>query len=471
VRLETAWINETVELLPGEIGPEQRSELQAVAYLYNRLLGPVTSLNLLRPEGVDLPLYTSSCRHVTVGALLPDLAIKQSIADAILVPGGGKGVDPRSAVLGGLGEIAERLLAVLHFSALQARVVLATYDELVAQGRRALGPLDLPLFADEQYAEAGFPYQRFEADTPLRWLDGVDLRTGEAVAVPAQLVLLYYKHLPGEGRIGYPTTGGLAFHPKLETAALHALYEVIERDAVNVHWYRRVPPPRVEVAFESIGDGDRAWPRRWSTPHIPTVEVYLNRTDLPVSVFTTLAIDRSRDRRSLLGGGGAGAGRSVALKQALFELGQSRTSLKFYRRLGYKDIRPDSARSDMTDFFDAVIYYGFPENHARLEWYRSPEPSMTWREVPERRFDTERDAYDDLLAAVASAGLTPLRFDFGGACWPGVSVIKVFVPQLTQACVPSHPYLGHPRFHDPLPGLSDGACAYADLNHDPVPFP
>ncbi len=186
VRLETSWINRSVPMIDAVFGPDRAAQYAAVTRLYNRSLGPVTRVNVLRPEVNDLPIWTSSCQHSAIGELLADLTIKHAIADAVMVPGGGKGIDLQAAFIGGLGEISERLLGVLHFAAVERRLVLASYDDMVHQGRRALGPHDIPLFASEQYTIPGFPYAPFHAATPLRWIDGVDLLTGEAVAVPAQ---------------------------------------------------------------------------------------------------------------------------------------------------------------------------------------------------------------------------------------------------------------------------------------------
>jgi|ERR671923_429214 ribosomal protein S12 methylthiotransferase accessory factor len=470
--LDATWINRRVPMLDGEFGRDREAQYRAVAHLYNRLLGPVTRVNVLRPDVTDLPIFTSSCRHSSLGDLFSDLTVKQAIADAVIVPGGGKGLDVQAAFIGGLGEIAERLLGVLHFSAVHDLLEFATYEELVSRGRRALGPDDLPLFAAEQYADPRFPYQPFEGDVPLRWLEGVDLITRDRVAVPAQVVLLYYKHHPDEARIAYPTTGGLAFHAQPRQAVLHALFEVIERDAINVHWYGRVPPRRVIVDLDALGSEEGfGWPTRWSTPDIPEVEVYLNETDLPLPVFTTLAVDPTRTKRALLGGGGAGSGRLRALVQSLFELGQTRTSLKHYRSMGLKHIRADSTVSEMTDFFDTAIYYGYAENLHHLDWYRQTAEAVEWKDVVDHSFADPAAEYESVMRWVEEAGLTPIEFDFSGACWPGVWVTKVVIPQLTQACVPSHPYLGHPRFFEMPFQRADRVLAFGDLNPNPVPFP
>jgi len=470
----TTHLNERLELFEGVYSAERQSELESLGRIYNPSLGPATAVNLHRPDPFDLSMHSSFGTHSTVGRIMRDLTVKAGIADAIIVPGGGKGASMRQPFLGALGELAERLLAVLHYAGIATDLVNASYAELIAEGRRALGPDELPLFAPEQYARPNFAYTPFEADTPLRWIEGRDLLSGEPVMVPAQLVLIYYKHHPTEAHIGYPTTGGLAFHHDRNRALLHGLYEYIERDAINVRWYCRIETPRVEIDLDAFLRRSLDMRHmRLRTATIPEIALFLNTLDIPIPILTAIAIDHSRRERSFLGGGGAWSTRERALSQALFELGQSRTALKFYRSIGLKDIRPDSTIGEMTDFFDAAIFMGFRENLPRLDWYLGSSQRIAWDDVPTSRSADEETELRTALDRFGALGIRPIAFDMTGACWPGIWVTKVFIPELTQACVPSHPYLGHPRYTE-LPfrlGLASRPLSFADLNTDPVPFP
>src|SRR5262249_10429523 len=123
---------------------------------------PVLGIGLFPPEPIDLSMYGTSCGHVPVGQLIRDVTYKTSALDILGVPVGGKGPSMRQALLGALGEGAERLLAILHSSGVAHSAELTTYSRLVQQGRRALGPSDIPLFAPEQYRpELGFvPFEQ-----------------------------------------------------------------------------------------------------------------------------------------------------------------------------------------------------------------------------------------------------------------------------------------------------------------------
>jgi ribosomal protein S12 methylthiotransferase accessory factor len=455
-------------------GSEFQRGLNALSRLYNRLHGPVTSLTLSRPELSDFSMYTSSCNHSLIGSLMPDLMVRPTAADTMSIPGGGKGVGLQQPILSALGEIAERLLAVLHFEAVADELEFSTYELLLRKGHRALGPEDLPLFAPEQCSAPAFPFVPYRSNTPLRWIEARDLLSGDPLFVPAQLVLLYYKRAPGEALIGYPTSGGLAFHADRRLAILHGLYEFIERDAVNVRWFCRLPPPRVDIDLpDFLVNHLKMQCARISTPFIEGPSVYLNTLDLPIPVFTVTAIDTSRGSYAFLGSGGAGSGRTRALEQALFELGQTRAVLKSYNPTDTKNIQSTSCTSEMNEFLDGAVYFGYESNLPRLSWYLSDGGVVPWDDVPGLSFNDVVEEYQAALSWSHAAGLTPIVMDFDSACWPGVFVTRVLVPQLTMACVPAHPYLGHPRYYE-LPrqlGFADRMLEFQDLNTDPIPFP
>ena len=467
------YLNERVELLDPEFGPGRRGEYQAVSRLYNRHLGPVTSVVVHRPEATDQAMYTSAATHIPMTSLFPDV-IERPRDVEISVPGGGKGGEAQKALLGGLGEMSERLLAALHFQTVAGRLVFGTCAELRAQGRRALGPRELPLFAPEQYETPGFPYAPFEEDTRLAWIEGTELGTGEPVLAPAQIVLLYYRRQRFEPAIGYPTTGGLAFHSNAVQAVLHGTYEAIERDAINLTWHSRIPPRRVRVDLERVLRGSGAHDRpRLEAAGIDEVHVVLNTVDVPIPVFSTIAIDRTRADKAFLAGGGAWSTRERALSQSVFELGQCRNILKFHRPSGGKHIRADSRLDELTEFFDAVVFYGYRENLPRVDWYYRGAEEMEWEDTPTHVFASPEEELEAMRGVLGDAGLRPIVFDLSGACWPGVKVLKTLIPEITQAGVPAFPFLGHPRYYE-LPrqlGRTDRPLAFRELNHTPVPLP
>jgi ribosomal protein S12 methylthiotransferase accessory factor len=471
MRLTTTYLNERAELFGGLYDEERAAELAAVSRLYNRTIGPVIGMNLVRPEDRDLSMYSAYCHHVPVERLIRDLRFKAGPYGG-LVPGGGKGATMLGAMLGALGEMTERLLAILHFTSLHERVRYGSHRELARAGQQGLAPAEVPLFAPAQYAAPGFEFVPFEEDTRLGWIEGWDLLTSEPVWVPAQLVLMYYKPHSEEQMIGYGTTAGLAFQTSRLRAILHGLFEVIERDALNIRWYSRLPPARVVVDLERVLASELGVLRsRMTAPHLD-VEVFLLTLDSPIPVVATIGIDRSRVDRAFLGGTGASSRREDALAQALFELGQCQTGFHFEDPFGRLPIEADTDLADVVEFFDAPLYYGHARNLPKTAWFTASDQQVPWQDLPTWGAATEAAVYQRLRQWLREGGLRAVALDFGDVCPPGMAITKVFVPGLTHACPPRNPMLGHPRFTE-LPhrlGLSDRRLSFEDLHTHPAPF-
>jgi ribosomal protein S12 methylthiotransferase accessory factor len=229
----------------------------------------------------------------------------------------------------------------------------------------------------------------------------------------------------------------------------------------------------VTVDLPEFLRSDLGLPRsKATTPFIGPVEVFLNTVDIPLPVFTVVALDRSRDTHAFLAGGGGWATKERALLQALGEIGQMRAGLRLARDQ-WTHIRADSDVSELTDFFYAPVYYGYAENLPRLTWYISSSNKVSWEAVPSMQEHDAEEQYNTVLELLRAAGIRPILLESSAACWSEMWVTKVFMPQLTQAHIPSHPSLGHPRYSD-VPhrlGLSDHRLGFGDLNSDPLPFP
>jgi ribosomal protein S12 methylthiotransferase accessory factor len=464
VQLQTSFLNAHLEMLDAFYDDAAAAELAAVSRGYNHQLGPIGSLLVHRPDAHDLPLFSSSCGHSPVSALMADLAVRPATGAGPTIPGGGKGATLGAAIRGALGETSERLLAVLHYQAVEPELRLATSSQLEKeQSGDVLHPERLSLFAPEQHTAGNGRWAPFTRQTPVRWMTGRSLLSGEPVHIPAQLVLLYYERVPGEPPIGYPTTGGLGFHADRRRAVLHGLYEWIERDAINVGWVCRLAPQRVDIDVASLLPGP--------VPYGVDVRVFLNTLDVPFPVITVTAVDRRRDDLAFLGGGGAWSNRDRALRQALYELAQCATVLKTLtsqpRRIG-----PSSPIEAMNDFLDATVFYGYRANARLLDWYTNGNP-IAWQDVPSFQFRSLDEEWDFVLAWLRTNNLDPVVIDFDGAAWPGASAVKVVVPELTPAWVPADPYLGHPRYYE-LPqrlGRVARPLRFDELNRLPLPFP
>jgi len=474
MRISKSFLTKPVELFDAAFHGGPTGARHPLSRLYNRHLGPITALRIHRPELSDFAMYTASCDHSLMSALMADITVRSPALETMLIPGGGKGRGMSQPVLSALGEGSERLLAVLHFQGVVDQLEFATYGEIERGGGRALGPEQLPLFAPEQYDSRNFRFRRFRSDLPICWHQATDLLSGNPTWVPAQLALLYYKFRHGEQAIGYPTSGGLGFASTRRGAILHGLYEFMERDAINIRWFCRLPPPRVDVDVGALAA--HLWPQlnwRLSTDAIKEIGIQLATIDHSIPIFTMTARDLTQDTLAFLGAGGAGGSRERALAQVLFEMAQTRSVLKAYQPKHAKVISPTSQTSEMTDFLDGTVYFGFRENIKRLDWYTTHGSRIGWDEVADFSGLDEDEEYEAILLWLRKAGFNPVVIDLGSACWPGVHLVRVIIPEMTLACVAANPYLGHPRYYELAHtlGLSERRLAFSDLNTEPIPFP
>jgi ribosomal protein S12 methylthiotransferase accessory factor len=120
----------------------------------------------------------------------------------------------------------------------------------------ALDPDALMLISHRQYASRAEWNRTVKADHRLpspqsknqrmAWLEARSLISGRQVLVPAAHCLLGYPFAKAEN-FPVPDSSGLAAGQDFESSAVRALFELVERDAVSIWWYGRVPRPRMHV--------------------------------------------------------------------------------------------------------------------------------------------------------------------------------------------------------------------------------
>ncbi|MBV8539434.1 MAG: YcaO-like family protein [Pseudonocardiales bacterium] len=156
---------------------------------------------------------------------------------------GGAAATREGAVAKAIGEAIERYCSAWY-----------VLDELPRTSYRdapfaCVAPEEFALYSEEQYGGPGFAPVRFTPDTTLRWTSATEPATGECVYLPAARVYLPYAFYAGanDAPIVQPISTGLACHLSREEAAIGAICEVVERDAVTITWQAMLAPPRIRV--------------------------------------------------------------------------------------------------------------------------------------------------------------------------------------------------------------------------------
>lgn len=353
----------------------------------------------------------------------------------------------------------------------------------------ALDPATLGRYTPEQLAHPHCRVMPSSADTPMDWVWGHDLDTGEARLVPADIGFYQYDYryrlarhaARAEGaaprrHFFHESSSGCALGSTLEEAALHSLLELAERDAFLLSWHRAVPLPSIDPATVT----DPASRRLLALIESRGFETHLlvATQDIGVPVVWALAVNRTGGFPATFSAAGSGTRPESVVRAALWELGQIVSDPADWDRSAAEAMLEDPWRVEVLD--DHLRLHALPEKRERVTAVLGG-PRTTLRDAfpgwPER---LERAAAGDVRGALeyvrglyAAAGLDRIvlvdqttrdHTDLGTA------VVKAVVPGILPMC------FGHAQQR--LAGLPRLTAALAGTPgehgippYDPHPFP
>lgn len=225
----------------------------------------------------------------------------------------GKGLTPAEAKISAFMEAAE----TWHGETITLPLKMASFDELSRDHR----VIDVE----------GLPRSRlgaFERRQQILWIEGAALTDDEEAWVPLELVSTNYTLPQPQGSFAFPAnTNGLASGNSFTEAALHALCELIERDALSL-W--RLGGDRARAATKLDPASVDSSACRGLLAHYADagldVGLWDVTSDLGVPVFCCAVAARSDVAVEAELGAGCHPDREVALLRALTEAAQSRTT-------------------------------------------------------------------------------------------------------------------------------------------------
>jgi ribosomal protein S12 methylthiotransferase accessory factor len=347
---------------------------------------------------------------------------------------GGAGIGLPHAVNCAMGELLERYAA---FAYDRADRILLSYSELIERGFRSVPLETLRQFSSDQYRSERFPYMEFTEATRVGWLAGTNLLDGLPTYVPGQLVVLGYRRFPEEMACFYPTSSGCALATSVEEALSKGLLEVIERDAMMIRWYARLPPPRLDLDPEKLLEGPRGFRKQMLeiTFHDLTVD-----GDIPVVSMT--CVERTGRPCFFIISAASALDVLAAARKAFVEAGQGRPFIK--SMAGTLDAPVEGAT--FGDFDLNLRFYAEPTNARYVEWFLQNR-SLSTRKFPPLNGKTPLESLRYLLDRCDAMAVTPIAFDMTTPELQdaGLYACRVVVPELVPLCVPSAPFFGHPR--------------------------
>ncbi len=249
----------------------------------------------------------------------------------------GKGLTLADARASGVMEAVE----TYHAERVERPLLYNSYNDL--KGRHSI----LDIVEHRHIVEGGSPWR------PRLWIEGVDLIEQRTILVPYELVHLDLTE-PTVGRFDLrPTSNGLASGNTIEEARLHAICEVVERDAVKL-WFLRTAAKRAQTKIDCETIDDPACCdllTRYQEAGV-LVGVWECTSEIGLPTFLVRILNDSPPPMAPMRpstGMGCHPRREVALRRALTEAAQSRLTF-------IAGARDDMFQDDYEQFLDPTTY-------------------------------------------------------------------------------------------------------------------
>jgi ribosomal protein S12 methylthiotransferase accessory factor len=190
--------------------------------------------------------------------------------------------------------------------------IFDSYDNLAEQ---ALDPRACGEYTAEFYADHHDFYEAFHPERAMHWTWGHSLRDDRPILVPEQLV--FYLDRRPYNKFVQECSNGCASGSCLEEAVLHAMLELIERDAFLLAWYGAARLP--EIDLRSCRDPQTHFMNDRVARLGYTMRLFDMRIDLPVPAVLAVAERRDGAPGTLVFGAGAGFDPESAVRAAMSE--------------------------------------------------------------------------------------------------------------------------------------------------------
>jgi ribosomal protein S12 methylthiotransferase accessory factor len=351
------------------------------------------------------------------------------------VSSGGLGVDSdeRKAFLACVGESVERY-SMSYAPASKLRK--CRWRDLPATQRLD----DYHLHSKEQYKS--LPFKDPLRDS-IHWVKLQPWSGKQPLYWPASLVYLPFPH----EHVAEACSTGVAAHTTVQAAVLSGLLEVIERDAVMLHFLRQLPAPQLDL--DTIGGRAGALLRTIRRSY--KVRIYELHHDTPTPVYLAFIWRRYHGSTHFGIGACAHLDSDTALRKALTEC-----LFTYFYSKSFMDLRK-------TD--PAAI----AALHEHFLFYQEENFALLLRDTPvcryRRRTVSVRTVRRSLRSGVYYSVLTT-----PDVALAGLHVVKVVVPSyLDLNKTHAYPRLGAQRLWS-VP-LALGVQAASGINPLPHPFP
>lgn len=374
------------------------------------------------------------------------------------VTGTGVDTDPHRAWLRAVVEAIERYALVWPTNTVE--IVRAPFTHV---RDRALPLETFGLFDEAQCADR--PERRLPGATDeIDWAWSRSLVTGAPVLLPAWAACPFTLSTPNLG--GLASSTGAASHVSTPAAVLSGLFEVVERDALMLHWLNRRRPRRIAVPANSEFG---RWADRYFTPGGLEFILLDLTCDTAIPTVACLALGDGQQRPAAVMGAATRSHPVEAARKAMFEATQILAALE---TLDWADESPLNV-SDVRTFEDHARFYARREAVDHLSFLLEGADTVDIDELPVLPGDKPSDQLTTCVQRLADLDLDVCTVDLTtpDVAQCGFQVIKAVVPGMVDINPDARfPPLGCERIYTAARRLGWTALSTADLNSAPCPL-
>lgn len=390
------------------------------------------------------------------------------------------------------------------FREAEATAVLEAYERMAgyphatpilpATSRRELGELAMDVrglgtCTPRQLASPHSRLRAYSDEAELDWVWAQPLGAGQPRLVPAEIGFFRYRYdlrpltereradpatPPGPRRNFFlDSSSGSALGATHEEAALHALFELAERDAFLLAWHRARPLARIDPAC--LRDRDSLLMLRLAEQRGYDVHLLVATDEIPVPAVWALAVRRDRGMPASFSTAGCHPDPARAVRAALWELGQMVNGGLAWDPADYEHTIEDPW--PIQTIAEHWRRYAFPELLPRVERVLGGPTTTLEEAFPDWPHALTRAAGGDVTGALEytaelfrRAGLDQILIVDQSTpehAAHGMSVVKAVVPGILPMCFghAQQRLAGLGRLLDSLDTAED------EIPFDPHPFP
>jgi ribosomal protein S12 methylthiotransferase accessory factor len=371
--------------------------------------------------------------------------------------GGGTDIDGERALFLAVAEGLERYAASTYRA---DQFVRAPGADL---GASALDLDSIPKCSQQELSSQFCPLSLPTKREPIRWVRGISLLDGRLTYLPAVMVYLHIRPETRAERIWLPISTGCAAHETYENALVHAILEVVERDAISLVWLQELELPRIEIDDPSlIGP---CWDRLERSSRDLEYAFFDATTDLGFPTIYALQVTRADRLATTLVSCATDLSASAAIAKVIRDMAAVREAFREPRHV-------PANRAEFSDVFHGATYMARSEHSGAFDFLLRSKARRRLTEMVSP-VSPGSDSLHFVLERLRQKRLEAFAVDLttDEAIRSGFRVVRAIIPGLQPLSFHhSARYLAHPRLYAAPRLMGHPVRGEEGLNGWPQPF-